>query len=143
MSDIEQRPQLADIQNEEDIAQLVHTFYAKVKDDTLLGPVFEKAIAGNWGPHLDIMCNFWSTMLLYSGRYKGDTMSKHMSLPIDPRHFSQWLTLFLGTVDTLFQGEVADNAKARAGNIARIMQSMMGFSLNNNQPDPGLLRHNS
>lgn len=130
MSDNELRPPLADIQTDEDVAQLVYTFYAKVRADELLGPVFEKAIPGDWGPHLQIMCNFWSTMLLYSGKYKGDPMSKHFSLPIDPGHFGQWLLLFNGTVDSLFQGEVADNAKARAKNIARIMQSMLGLTPN-------------
>ncbi|SFO48285.1 hemoglobin [Chitinophaga sp. YR627] len=131
MADVEKGPQLADIQTEEDVRQLVYTFYDKVRADALLGPVFEKAIGGDWEPHLQIMCNFWSTMLLYSGKYRGDPMSKHMSLPIDPQHFSQWLTLFTGTLDVLFQGEVADNARARANNIARIMQSMLGFPLNN------------
>jgi len=131
MTDIELKSPLADIQTEEDVVKLVYTFYDKVRADELLGPVFDKAIA-DWTPHLQIMCNFWSTMLLYSGKYKGDPMSKHFSLPIDPSHFSQWLSLFNGTVDTLFQGEVADNAKARAKNIARIMQSMLGFTPNNN-----------
>lgn len=130
-TDIELRPPLADIQTDEDVAKLVYTFYAKVRADELLGPVFEKAIPGDWGPHLQIMCNFWSTMLLYSGKYKGDPMSKHFSLPIDPSHFNQWLSLFHGTVDSLFAGEVADNAKARAKNIARIMQSMLGLTPNN------------
>jgi hemoglobin len=131
MTDIELRPPLADIQTEEDVAKLVYTFYDKIRADELLGPVFDKAIS-DWEPHLQIMCNFWSTMLLYSAKYKGDPMSKHLSLPIDPSHFNQWLSLFNGTVDQLFQGEVADNAKARAKNIARIMQSMLGFTPNNN-----------
>lgn len=129
MADID-LPPLADIRTEEDITQLVHTFYDKVRADELLGPVFEKAIPGDWGPHLQIMCNFWSMMLLYSGKYKGDPMTKHFSLPIDPSHFNQWLSLFNSTVDTLFAGEVADNAKARARNIGRVMQSMLGFSPN-------------
>jgi hemoglobin len=131
MADVEKGPQLTDIQTEEDVTRLVYTFYDKVRADALLGPVFEKAIDGKWEPHLQIMCNFWSTMLLYTGAYRGDPMSKHMPLTIDPSHFGQWLTLFTDTVDSLFQGEVAGNAKARANNIARIMQSMMGFPLNN------------
>jgi hemoglobin len=131
MGDVENRPELKDIQTEADVKQLVYTFYDKVRADALLGPVFEHAIAGNWDVHLQIMCNFWSTMLLYSGKYSGDPMSKHFSLPIDPAHFSQWLTLFRGTVDSLFAGEVAENAKARASNIARIMQSMLGLNSKN------------
>lgn len=127
MADVEKGPQLADIQTDEDVRNLVYTFYGKVKEDELLGPVFTAALPEDWSEHLQIMCNFWSTMLLYSAQYRGDPMTKHFSLPIAPTHFSQWLTLFNGTVDSLFAGEVADNAKARAKNIARIMQSMLGL----------------
>lgn len=127
MEDIEMKSRLTDIVSEEDVRALVHAFYDRVRADALLGPVFDEVIGDGWAPHLQIMCDFWSTVLLHTGKYKGDPMSKHLALPIDPNHFRQWLSLFQDTVDELFNGEVAENAKARAKNIARIMQSMMGF----------------
>jgi len=110
-----------DIANEEDVTTLVHTFYAKVRADELLGPIFEPIIKDNWAPHLLRMVDFWSTILLYTRKYKDDPMPKHMKLPVEQRHFDRWLQLFNETLDALFAGEVTENAKLRAASIARIM----------------------
>ena len=110
-----------DIGNEDDVALLVHTFYAKVRADDLLGPIFEPIIKDNWAPHLNRMVDFWSTILLYTRKYKDDPMPKHLQLPVEQRHFDRWLSLFNETLDALFAGEVAENAKLRASSIARIM----------------------
>ena len=110
-----------DIVNEEDVTTLVHTFYAKVRADKLLGPIFEPIIKDNWAPHLLRMVDFWSTILLYTRKYKDDPMPKHMKLPVEQRHFDRWLELFNETLDALFAGEVTENAKLRAASIARIM----------------------
>jgi len=111
-----------DIQTEDDIAALVNSFYKKVRQDELLAPVFEATIKGDWDQHLQRMCDFWSSLLLYSQKYRGDPMSKHMALNIGRKHFSRWLQLFVGTVDDLFDGENAKEAKKRAGYIAKLMQ---------------------
>jgi hemoglobin len=110
-----------DIVNEEDVTTLVHTFYARVRADELLGPIFEPIIKDNWAPHLLRMVDFWSTILLYTRKYKDDPMPKHMKLPVEQRHFDRWLQLFNETLDALFAGEVTENAKLRAASIARIM----------------------
>ena len=93
-----------DIKNEDDVSTLVHTFYAKVRADELLGPIFEPIIKDNWAPHLKRMVDFWSTILLYTHKYKDDPMPKHMQLPVEQRHFDRWLFLFSETLDTLFAG---------------------------------------
>lgn len=116
--DMEQRN---DISNEDDVALLVHTFYAKVRADDLLGPIFKPIIKDNWAPHLHRMVDFWSTILLYTRKYKDDPMPKHLQLPVEQRHFDRWLSLFNETLNALFAGEVAENAKLRAASIARIM----------------------
>jgi hemoglobin len=110
-----------DILHEEDVARLVHTFYTKVRADELLGPIFEPIIKDNWAPHLSRMVDFWSTILLYTRKYKDDPMPKHMQLPVEQRHFDRWLLLFNETLDSLFAGELTENAKLRAASIARIM----------------------
>lgn len=117
-----------DIEKEEDITLLVHTFYDKVRADERLSVIFNGVIKGNWDAHLKTMCDFWSTLLLYSGRYKSDPMSKHKVLPVDTTHFERWTVLFQETVDELFNGETADSAKKRAANIARIMQTVIGVT---------------
>lgn len=118
-----------DIEAEEDIKNLVHQFYAKVCNDDLLAPVFNSIIKDNWDKHLQTMCNFWSSILLYSKKYLNDPMAKHLPLPLEKKHFDKWLILFEETVDELFSGDIATTAKTRANNIARIMKSVKHISL--------------
>ena len=75
------------------IERLVRAFYAKVRADAVLAPVFEARIR-DWEPHLERMCAFWSSVALMSGRYHGTPMAKHMPLPVDADHFDRWLALF-------------------------------------------------
>jgi hemoglobin len=75
------------------IERLVRGFYAKVRADAVLAPVFEARIA-DWQPHLLRICAFWSSVALMSGRYHGTPMAKHAPLPVDAEHFDRWLELF-------------------------------------------------
>ena len=75
------------------IERLVRGFYAKVRSDAVLAPIFEARIE-DWEPHLQQMCAFWSSVALMSGRYHGTPMVKHMPLPVDAGHFDRWLELF-------------------------------------------------
>lgn len=117
-----------DIRTEGDIEMLVHTFYAKVRADEVLSPVFNAVIEGDWDEHLQKMCDFWSTLLLYTRKYMSDPMVKHMPLPLEKKHFERWLALFNETIAQLFEGEMATEAKKRAANIARLMQSMKNIT---------------
>jgi hemoglobin len=80
------------------IEAVVRAFYAEVRSDPLLAPVFNAAIQ-DWEPHLLRMCDFWSSVLLMSGRFKGTPMASHARLPeLGPPHFARWLALFRDTV---------------------------------------------
>jgi hemoglobin len=79
------------------IERLVHAFYAKVRADAVLAPIFEPRVR-DWEPHLKQMCDFWSSVALMSGRYHGTPMLKHVPLPVDAAHFDRWLALFEVTV---------------------------------------------
>lgn len=103
------------------IRDLVHAFYARVRDDELLGPVFDARIA-DWGPHLDRMCDFWSSVALMSGRYHGQPMQKHLELPVDARHFDRWLDLFQATARDRCPPAAADHFIERAQRIAQSME---------------------
>jgi hemoglobin len=78
------------------LARLVHRFYARVRADDLLGPIFAARIA-DWGPHLERMTAFWSSVALMTGRYHGQPMRAHAALPVDWTHFERWLALFAET----------------------------------------------
>lgn len=106
----------------DDIQLLVNTFYSKVREDGLLAPVFQARIQERWPQHLEKMYRFWQTLLLGDHTYNGQPFPPHATLPIGQQHFTQWLTLFIQTVDELFTGDKADEAKQRAANIARIFE---------------------
>lgn len=120
---------LPDIKTEDDVVLFVDEFYAKVTNDNLLGPVFNDVAKVDWGEHLPTMYRFWSSMLLGARTYKGAPFPPHAALRahITPAHFSRWVELFHGTIDSLFQGEMADTAKQRALNIAFIFQSKLAM----------------
>ena len=113
-----------DICSEADVELLVNAFYTKVRQDELLFAVFDPVVKDNWPRHLQRMTDFWSTLLLYTRKFKDDPMPKHLPLPIDKVHFDRWLQLFNETIDELFEGPVAENAKNRANSIARIMKAV-------------------
>ena len=107
---------------------LVHGFYARVRDDDEIGPIFNRVIGDNWDAHLAKMCDFWSSVMLMSGRYKGNPMITHMRLKmIRPEHFARWLELFRETANELCAPPIAALFIARAENIARSLQLGMFF----------------
>jgi hemoglobin len=111
-----------DIKTRKDIEILVSKFYNKVNHDELLSPVFAHV---DWVAHLPVMYNFWSTMLLGDKTYEGNPFQKHIHLPIQIKHFNQWLLLFTKTVDENFAGEKAEETKQRARSIADIFLHKM------------------
>jgi hemoglobin len=113
---------LPDLTTEEDIRCLVDSFYARVEQDELLGPVFNGFAHVNWASHLPAMYDFWSSVLFGTSRYKGRPLPKHIPLPIGAVHFQRWLQLFYQSVDEQFSGPTADDAKARALSIATLFE---------------------
>jgi hemoglobin len=75
------------------IERLVRRFYADVRADAGLGPIFDARIH-DWDLHLGRMCAFWSSVMLRTGRYQGRPMPKHAPLPVGGAHFDRWLALF-------------------------------------------------
>ena len=103
------------------IARLVDGFYDRVRADPLIGPVFNERIR-DWGPHLEQMRLFWSSVALMSGVYHGRPMPKHLPLPIDARHFDRWLELFEATARDLCPPVAADHFIERARRIAESLE---------------------
>lgn len=111
---------------EESIRRMVYTFYDGVRKDEVLAPVFEQALHGQWDTHLPRMVDFWSTVLLGSGRFQGNVFGKHMALAgITREHFVRWLALFNATVMQLHDEDTAKSIMEIAGRIAESLQ--LGF----------------
>jgi hemoglobin len=103
------------------IERLVRGFYAKVRMDTLLAPIFAAKI-GDWEPHLRQMCAFWSSVALMTGRYHGAPMPKHLVLPVDAAHFDRWLELFEETARELCPPQAEAHFVERARRIAASLE---------------------
>jgi hemoglobin len=100
------------------VREVVETFYAKVRRDPLLGPIFNEAVA-DWPDHLDRLCAFWSSLTLMTGRYKGDPFGVHLKLPpLGPIHFRTWLGLFEETIGQLCAPDQAEVFRTRAERVA-------------------------
>jgi hemoglobin len=111
-----------DIQNSSDIEIFVNSFYKKITADELLSPIFNSKIREEeWPVHLGRMYQFWNAILFSERGFEGNPMQKHMSLPIEEAHFSQWLALFRQTIDEAYEGPKAEEAKLRATSIAQVM----------------------
>ena len=104
--------------DEDVLSDLVHSFYAKVRRDAVLGPIFAARIS-DWDPHLERMVAFWSSVALMTGRYHGRPVPAHTPLPIHGAHFERWLGLFRETAREVCSPAGAAHVIERAERIAR------------------------
>lgn len=111
---------------ETDLSALVDRFYARVRADPEIGPVFDAAVE-DWDEHLATLTDFWSSVMLASGRYKGNPMAVHLRQPIAPQMFDRWLALWGETVEEMFEPEVAALFRAKAGRIAESLKLGLFF----------------
>ena len=108
-----------DISSREDVFRLVASFYEKVKQDKVLGPFFLDVIT-NWDEHLELLTTFWESSLFLKTRYAGNPLEVHVKVDLENNqsitemHFGIWLNLWYQTIDELFKGDIAQNAKRRA-----------------------------
>ncbi len=115
-----------DLTTREDIVRLVDAFYDRVRVDARLSPIFEDVAQVDWVQHLPKMYAFWESVLLAGTSYRGNPLAVHRELarrvPLTPLEFGRWLELFDESVDALFAGSHADQAKTRASRIAVVLQ---------------------
>ena len=115
-----------DIATRDDIVALVDGFYTRVRDDDLLGPIFDDIAHVDWAAHLPKMYDFWDAVLFGRAQFKGNPLAVHRALatraPMTAAAFERWVVLFRATVDELFSGPVASEATQRAARIAMTMQ---------------------
>lgn len=115
-----------DIANREDIERLVDAFYERVKGNKDIGFIFSDIVKVDWAHHLPRMYAFWASLLLGELSYGGNPMQQHIALslraPLGDREFAVWLRLFTETVDALYEGIKAEEAKQKAENLAQLMR---------------------
>ena len=99
------------------IGVLVRAFYARVRHDPLIGPIFMARVE-DWGLHIEKLCAFWSSVALMTGRYHGQPMRVHLDLPVGAAHFDRWLALFEETATELCPPAAVAHFMERARRIA-------------------------
>ena len=109
------------------IRALVTRFYAAIRQDPELGPLFEIRLAGRWEAHLDTMVAFWSSVILRTGRYGGKPHGAHAGLGLSEPHFARWLQLFQATARQVLPADLAALFIDRAGRIAESLQIGLGI----------------
>ena len=128
-------PQLPDLQGRPDIERLVNAFYEVVRQDEILGFIFDEVARTHWETHLPRMYAFWETVLFRTGGYTGNPVAAHAKLvphtEMGRAQFDRWLMLFQQTVDKLFSGPNASHIKNCAHDMANVLYSRI-----NGVPDP-------
>jgi hemoglobin len=116
--------------SEDELQRLIPRFYARVCDDALLGPVFNSAI-GDWTHHLEKLVAFWSSVMLTSGRYKGNPVAAHLKhLPtITPPMFDRWLALWTEVTAEMLPAAAAAGLQGKAARIAESLKLALYFRL--------------
>jgi hemoglobin len=114
-----------DIQDKEDIVLLVNTFYNKVNNNDIIGPIFNEVMKVDWNHHLPKMYAFWGGIILNESGYAGNPIQVHLEISkqtvMSNSQFDEWIKLFEATIHELFEGERAEETIKRAKNIALVM----------------------
>ncbi|GAL62599.1 group III truncated hemoglobin [Algibacter lectus] len=125
-----------DLETRDDVYLLVSSFYVKVRKDELLAPFFNDVIK-DWDAHLERLTTFWEASLFLKTKYTGNPLETHIKVDADNKntiteqHFGLWLNLWLETIDELFEGDFAQNAKFKARKMGsflylKIFEARMG-----------------
>jgi len=120
-----------DIETDRDVKLLVGHFYTRIREDTILGNIFNNIASVDWVEHLPTMCSFWETVLFHRPGYKGNPLLPHVELDrcmrnehdmgLQPADFDRWISLFHTTIDGMFAGPCAERAKRGASRMAEHM----------------------
>lgn len=125
-----------DIKDKGDIEVLVNSFYDKVKKDDKIGGIFIEIIGPDWSHHLPLMYMFWDMVLFSKPGYGGNPTRKHVEMDkkvqLEKEHFDRWLALWNETVDSLYEGAHANEAKNRATLMANLISIKIDISRDGN-----------
>ena len=129
---------MTQITNREDVRVLVHTFYDKIRQNEMLGPIFNGHITDEqWPVHLSKLTDFWESNLFGVRTFRGSPSKAHVKVDknlnhtISQEHFAQWLQIWFETIDELYEGELANNAK----DMARRMSTGQYIHIWQNRPE--------
>ena len=128
---------MEDIENKDDVAHFVQSFYSRVQKDDLIGPVFNQKIEqDNWPKHIEKLTGFWNTVLFGKQDYRGNPFAHHIDLNIGKPHFDRWIKLFTANVQENFEGPKASEAMMRAEKMRMMFESKLNYIQKNSDSHP-------
>jgi hemoglobin len=121
---------MRDIESREDIDVIMRSFYDKLLADSSISYIFTDIAKVNLEEHFPILVDFWHSMLFGSQSYKANAMKPHIDLAKKSKftkaHFQTWLQYLYISIDEHNEGRLAHTMKARAQNIAGLMEYKVG-----------------
>lgn len=116
--------------DEADLKRLIPAFYARVRMDDQIGPLFNSAV-DDWPRHLERLVAFWSSVMLSSGRYKGNPIAAHLKhrSSIEPAMFDRWLALWTEVTNDMLSRTAAEAMQAKARTIAESLKLSLYFRI--------------
>jgi hemoglobin len=123
---------VTDLETRADIDRLLRHFYGRAMVDEVIGYLFTEVARLDLEAHLPQIGNFWEQVLLQRPVYVGQPIAAHVPLhqaaTLRSAHFQRWFEIWASSVDELFAGEIATQAKRRAVIIAESMQYRLGVA---------------
>jgi hemoglobin len=112
-----------DIETRADCEALVRAFYGRAMTDETIGFIFTDVARLDLEAHVPEITSFWETVVLGTKTYGSSAFRPHAELhgrvELRLAHFERWLQLWFGTVDELYTGERANQAKVHALRVAQ------------------------
>lgn len=112
------------------LLKLLRHFYADVRQQEVLGPIFNAHI-NDWPAHLENIADFWSGITGGPAKYRGGMPIKHLSLGLGEAHFQAWLGLWKRTCATHLPESEAIELAAIADKIGLRLRAIID---NHNKP---------
>ncbi|MGZ0655317.1 group III truncated hemoglobin [Coraliomargarita sp. W4R53] len=106
------------------LLKLLRHFYADVRQQEVIGPIFNAHIK-DWPAHLENIANFWSGILGGPAKYRGGMPIKHLALGLGEEHFQAWLGLWKRNCTTHLPQSEATEMTAIADKIGLRLQTII------------------
>ena len=113
----------------EGLSRLLRHFYADVRQDPLIGPIFNAQIK-DWKHHLEVIASFWETIIGGPSTYARPMPMKHLTLRLREKDFERWLFLWQANCRTQLSSDVAKEMIELANHIAHRLRTILGIPIN-------------
>ena len=113
----------------EGLSRLLRHFYADVRQDPLIGPIFNTQIK-DWKHHLEVIASFWETIIGGPSTYARPMPMKHLTLRLREEDFERWLFLWQANCRAQLSGDVAKEMIDLANHIAHRLRTILGIPIN-------------